>query len=212
MTPPDLARHTPVPNVVHPVIVCIGPHFRDNSRFPAFNGLDSLFGEGFCTHKPLLGQVRLNHRLAPVTMAHTVSIGHDFDQQPFLFKCFDHGVAALKSIQSFKAAGFSGHVSVVTDDFHTGQVVACTDFKVIGIMGRGNLQTAGTKRHVDIGVFDNGNLSVHQRQYNRIGFNIQITLVIRVDRHRGITQHGFRPGGCHHDCAGSVFIRIADMI
>ncbi len=70
VAPPELARQGPVPDAVHPVNVRFGvaarrklnPAVRDNLR-RAFDYLGSCH-----THKPLLGQQRLNHGLGTVTV------------------------------------------------------------------------------------------------------------------------------------------------
>ena len=187
MTPPDLARHTPVPDIIHPVVIGVGPHIRDNFGLSVFNSGDGFFSQGFDAHKPLFGQVRFNHCLAAVTVADTVFIGFNFDQQTLLIQIFYHSLAAFKSVQSFIGSGFGGHVAIVADDLQAGKVMTGTDFKVIGIMGRGDFQSPGAKGHVYIAVFNDRNFSIHQRQYDRIVSNVLIAWILGVNRHRSVT-------------------------
>ncbi len=75
--PPDLAGDAPVADIVHPVEVGILPGRGDDPGLAFRDRLDRRFGQGFHPHEPLLGDQRLDDRLAPVTVADAVGEGLD---------------------------------------------------------------------------------------------------------------------------------------
>ena len=90
-------------------------------------------------------------------------------------------------------------------------------FKVIRVMCRSDLYNAGTKFHIYIGIRNDRNLTVYNRQQNLSANQMLITLVGRVNCNRTVAQHGFRTGGRKFQkfCRAylSIFIdqRIFDM-
>ena len=84
--------------------------------------------------------------------------------------------------------------------------------KVIRVMCRSDLYNAGTKFHIYIGIRNDRNLTVYNRQQNLSANQMLITLVGRVNCNRTVAQHGFRTGGC--DFYKSAFLtddRIFDV-
>ena len=63
--------------------------------------------------------------------------------------------------------------------------------------------------HIVIG--DNGDFPTHDRQNQRLADQMPGCLIIRVDRNGGITEHGFRAGGCHLDIAILAFDGVLDV-
>ena len=53
MTPPDLAGDAPVADIVHPVIIGVGPHLRYDFGLAGFNSIDGFFRQGLHADKPL---------------------------------------------------------------------------------------------------------------------------------------------------------------
>ena len=212
VAPPDLARDAPVADVQHPVVVGLGPVGRDDGGLAGFHGLDRLFGQGFDLDEPLGGEVRLHHGLAAVAVAHTVLEGLDLFQQSLFPQGRYHGLAAGKAVHAGKAAGLFGHQAVVADHLDAGQVVAAADFKVVGVVGRGDLQGAGAKFQIHVAVPDDGDGPLHERQGHLVGLEIGVARVLRVDGHRRVAQHGFGAGGGHHDAAFGPDERIANVV
>ncbi|VTR65993.1 conserved hypothetical protein [Desulfosarcina cetonica] len=145
-------------------------------------------------------------------MAHAMAVGLDACHQPLGLKGLDHGLAAGKAIHAGKRAGRVGHAPVLADDLDTGQVVTAPDLEIVGVVGRGDLEGAGAGGKIHIGVADNGNFTVHQRQGHRLGRQVGIAFIVRVQGHGRIAQHGFRPGGGHGERAGTVGKGVTDMV
>ena len=90
-------------------------------------------------------------------------------------------------------------------------------FKIIGVMGRRNLNHTRTELHIHIGIPDNRNCPVHNGQHHLSADQMLIPLILRVNSHTGIAQHGFRTGRgkfykfLRTDCAVCFNQRIFDM-
>ena len=91
--------------------------------------------------------------------------------------------------------GSAGHVAVVGKDADDGQLMTQADLKVVGVMGRGDLDDAGALGHVGVLVADDGDLFVQQRQDDMAAMQMCIAGILAVDGHSGIAQHGLGAGG-----------------
>ena len=89
----------------------------------------------------------------------------------------------------------AGHVAVVGENAHDGQVVALAHFVVVGVMGRGDLHHTGALFHIGMLVADDGDFFIDQGQDHVAAMQMGIAGVIGVDGHGGIAQHGFGTGG-----------------
>ena len=75
------------------------------------------------------------------------------------------------------------------------------DLEVGGVVRRGHLHRPGAEGGVDRRVADDGDLPAHQRQAQGAPDQPPVALVVGVHRHRGVAEHGLRPGGGHLDAA-----------
>ena len=109
---------------------------------------------------------------------------------------FVHGILArCKEGIGSGLVGSAGHAAVVGEDADDGQVMAQTHLKVVGVVGRGDLDDTGALGHVGVLVADDGDLLVQQRQDDMAAVQVGIAGVVAVDGDSGIAQHGLRAGG-----------------
>ncbi len=73
--------------------------------------------------------------------------------------------------------------------------MAFSHLKVIGVMGRRDLNHAGSEFPVHISISDNGNDPVHNGQHHAFPDEMAVPLILRVNGHSRIPQHGLRTGG-----------------
>ena len=85
-----------------------------------------------------------------------------------------------------------------------------TQHVVVGVVGRGHLQTARTELDVYITVLDDGNDAVHQRYDDLVALEPLVLRVLGVDTHGGITHDGLWTGGSHHSVV--AFLVLVDYI
>ncbi len=101
---------------------------------------------------------------------------------------------------------------MVIHDLEQRQLVAPTDFIVIAIMGRGDLEGAGAEILFDLMIEYHRDNPVGEGQADALAGQGAVALIVGMDRNRGITEHRFRPGRRHHHVAGTVGIRVANMV
>ena len=73
--------------------------------------------------------------------------------------------------------------------------MALAYLKVVGVVGRGDLDDTGTEFTVYIFISHNGDLAVHEGQPYLTADHILITVIFGMDRDRCIAQHGLGTGG-----------------
>ena len=107
--------------------------------------------------------------------------------------------------------GSAGHVAVVGEHTHDGQVVAQTHFKVVRVVGGGDLDHTGALGHVGVLVAHNGDLLVQQGQHHMAAVQMGIAGVIAVDGNSGIAQHGLGTGGSQFQHLAGLLDRVEQV-
>jgi len=210
--PPDLARDTPVADILHPVVVGIFPLFRQDTGFSFFYRFKCSLCQRADFHIPLQRQIRLNNGLAAIAAADRHGVVLDLVKQPCFLQFVDDAGTGGKPVHPLilvtgriDDTGFVQYIDFV-------ETVAQTDLKVVEVMGRGDFDHAGSELAFHIFVRNNRNFAVDQRQDHLFADQVAVTLVFGMNRHSGIAQHGFGPGGGYGDEASRFTgYRIADM-
>ena len=96
------------------------------------------------------------------------------------------------------------HVAVIGHDIDDRQVVAQTDFIVVGVVGRGDFDDTGPELGVCVLIADEGDLLADEGQDEHLADLVLVAGVFRVDRDSGITEHGLGTGGREFHIAGTV--------
>ena len=79
-------------------------------------------------------------------------------------------------------------------------------------MGRRDLETAGTKFNIHIGISDDGNLPIHNREENFLPEVSLVSFIFGVDGHYSIAHHRLRTCGGHDQKAISLSKGIFKMV
>ena len=108
-------------------------------------------------------------------------------------------------------AGVGVHGAVVVHHVHHGQAVAQAALVVVRIVGRGDLHRARPEGRIDELVPDQGDLAADDGQDDRLAEQGRVALVLRMDRHGGVAQHGLGAGGGHGDAARAVGEGVAEV-
>ena len=115
---------------------------------------------GFILHEPLLGDQRLDHRVAAVAVPTAWACVLDLRAGPRRLQVLHELLAALEAVQPRVGArprSFMVPSSSITRT--TFEVVAQAHLEVVGVVGRGDLHRAGAERRVDEGVGDDRDLA-----------------------------------------------------
>lgn len=119
----------------------------------------------------------------------------------------DDGVAGLEAVLAEERA-VDGDDTVLVHDRHGRQVVALADREVVRVVRRGHLDRARAELRVDVGVRDDRDAAVGQRQLDQLADEVPVPLVVRVDGDGGVAEHRLGTGG--GDDHGVVPFAVAD--
>ena len=211
VTPPQLPGDTPIPHIFHPVQVGLGEALRNELGLPFLYHPDGFLCQGLHLHEPLGGDNGLHIVMAAVAGAHIVGVVLHLHQVALLLQILYNGLPGLVAVHTLVLAAVGVDLAVVVQHPDYLQVVAQTHLEVVGVMGRGHLHAAGTEVHLGVVVCHHRNFLVHQGQNHLLAHNGGVTLVIGVDTHAGIAQHGFRTGGSHNHLTGAVSQGVTDV-
>ena len=213
MAPPELARDAPVADVVHPLVVSLGPVGGDEFDAAVLHHFDGLFGQRLRLDEPLRGDQRLDRRLAALARAEAERVVFHLDQRADFFERGDHLLAGFEAVETGVGAGGGGHLAVLVDDLDLRQIVAAAGFEIVEVVRGRDLHHAGAEFGVGEIVEDDGDLAIHERQLHGLAVQIEIARVFGVDGDGGIAEHGLGPRGGDGDEAaiGSAVHGIADV-
>lgn len=92
-----------------------------------------------------------------------------------------------------------------------GRSCRSADLEVVRVVGRGDLDRAGAELGVDVGVGDDRDRTVGQRQPDPLADEVRVPLVVRVDRDGRVTEHRLGAGGGDHQCLVALAVLDRDQ-
>ncbi len=211
MAPPQLPRDAPVADVVHPLVVNLGPVVGDENNFAGIDNADGRFRERLDPDEPLGGDERLDDILGAFAPAEAHGVIFDLLDQTELFEIRHDPLARFEPVETGIAAGLLGHSGVFANDFDLGQIVALAGLKVVGIVRGRDFHDAGAEFGIGQVVENDGNFAIHQRQHHGLAVQSEVARVFRIHRDGGVAQHGLRPRGRHDEITVRAHHRIANM-
>ena len=212
MAPPDLTTDAPILNPVQPIEIGFFPIFRNELNLASFDSSDGWSGQWRGFHIPLVGQKRFDHRMAAIAAWHHQLMRLDLFHQPLLFKIGNHTLAGFEAVQAAIGSG-----SVVVDlgigseDIDDRQLMTLANCVVVEIMRRRDFDATGAETRIDVFVGDDRDLAVGQGQRYMQADQPLITLIVRMHRHSGIAEHGFRASGGNDQITATLGQRIANV-
>jgi len=211
MTPPQLAGNAPVADIFHPVEIGLTEPLGDELGLPLLDHPDGLLGQRLHLHEPLGGDDRLHVLMAAVAGTHVVAVRLHLYQVSARFQVGDNLLSGLVAVETLILSAVFVDLAVVVQHPDDLQVVAQTHLEVVGVMGGGHLDAAGAEVHFGVIVCDNRDFLIHQGQNDRLAHDVLVALVVGVDAHAGVAQHGLGTGGRHDHLTGAVGQRVTDV-
>ncbi len=195
VAPPQLARDAPVVEVVDPVEVALLHLHRVDRDAAVADRVTGGLGEGLDLDPPLEGQARLDGGAAARAVPDGVQVRALLrDDATLLAQRADDRGTGLVAVQAEEGA-VDGDDTVLVHDRHVGQVVALPDGEVVRVVRRGHLDAAGAELRVDVGVRDDGDRAVGQRELDELADQVLVALVVGVDGDGRVTEHRLGAGG-----------------
>ncbi|MDQ1094644.1 hypothetical protein QE400_004057 [Xanthomonas sacchari] len=205
VAPPQLAADAPVLDVLHPVAVGVDPVRRYELDLPGLDQLQAALGQRVHLHKPLVGEIRLDHLAGAVATRHLQLVRLGLDQDAELFQIGQHRLARVETVQAavlFRDAlverGGRG------EQVDHRQAMPHADLVVVEVVRRGHLDHAGAERAVHVVVADHRHAAAGQRQGHRLADQVRVARILRVHHHRGIAEQGLRAGGGDHQVVAGL--------
>ena len=224
VAPPQLARDTPVLDIVEPLVVGVGPVFRHHLDFAIRDFFQRDFGNRLAgkvrafrrglAHRdePLVGQHRLDHHAGTVAARHHQFVRLDGFQQALGVEVGDDLLAGGEAIHALiRNRTVFVDFCIQRQNADLVQIVALANLIIVEVVRRRDLHATGAEFLVDIFVDDNRDFTSAQWQHQHFADQVRVTLVSRIDRHCDVTQHGLGPRGGHRQVTGTVRQRIADV-
>ena len=224
VAPEELTREAPVLDVREPVAVNALPLFREDvhiTRFHRFKTdisealarMGGAFARGLAhRHVPLLGKHRLNDFTGTRHARHHVADRLRADEKALLLKVLQHGLAGFVAVHAdiLRRRVFVD-LRVLRENRDAAQIVTAADLKVVEVVSRGDLYAAGTEFAVHVGVRDNRNLTVAERQVNRVADEILVAFVLRVHGDRFVAEQRLRTGRRDDNVLSAIGCRVTDF-
>ena len=128
----------------------------------------------------------------------------DMVEQVVLLKPLDDGLAALLAGHTGELAVALNDHRVLVEDVNLRQVVSLTHGVVVGVVGRRNLNEAGTKVGVDMPILKDRNLTVYDGELNCLTHEGGLLGVLRGDGDARVAEHGLGARGGDDDVVLAV--------
>ena len=204
VAPPQLTRDAPILEVLHPGGVGLRPARGVEGDLAGVDGVERRPLELVDGHEPLLGQPRLQGGVATVAVHDGVVELFDMIEQTVLVEPLDNGLAALVAVHAGELAVALDDHRVLIEDVDLRQVVGLTHGVVVGVVGRGDLNEAGTEVGVDVPILKDGDLTVDDRQHDGLAHEGGLLGVLRRDGDARVAEHGLGARGGDDDVVLAV--------
>ena len=181
MAPPELARHAPGLDVLHPVEIGLFPVLRHEDGAAVAHRFERRLRQGLGVDIPLVGEERLDHHIGAVAVRHHVRVGLDLVEQALLLQARDDFLARLETIHAVHRQGFveiGGRLHAIeevlvvlqrelrldVEDVDQRQIVAAADLEIVEVMRRRDLHRARALFRIGIIIADDRDAAADQRQ------------------------------------------------
>ncbi len=149
--------------------------------------------------------------MAALAGAHVVLEGLHLNEVAALLQILHNLLAGFHAGEAGVLATVLVDGAVLVHHVDDGQVVALAHLEVVGVVGGGDFHHTGAEVHLHVLIGHNGDFLVHQGQDDVLAHQVLVALVLGVDRHGGIAQHGLRAGGGQLDVAAAVGQGVAQV-
>ena len=195
VTPPELSRDAPGLDVAHPLEIGVLPLPGHEPGLAALDRRDRRAGQGGRVGEPLVGKPGLDGDARAIAVRHHVELLLDLLQQAPLVHFGDDLLACFVAVEAAKALGCRVvDVGVLIENIDQLEVVAAADLEVVEVVGRCHLDRARALLWVGIVVGDDDQAALGRGLDAELADQCGIALVVRMDRHGGVSKHCLRPG------------------
>ena len=213
LPPPQLAGDAPVAGILHPMAVSVAVFVRDELDPAGFHLVKGLGCKFTHLEEPLCGQFRLDHGISPLRIPHGRGVVLYLFEVSGLLKHADYLLPGFETVFSDKDGSLFVEPSMVVDYVDDRQVVPQSDLIVVGIVGRGDLEAAGTELQIHIVVLDDGDFPSYEGDQDFLAPEPKVPLVLGIDAYRSIRHDRLGAGGGDHQVlVGRIPVAVGDEV
>ena len=204
VAPPELARDAPVLEVLHPGEVGARPAVGVEGDLAVPHDLGGTLLELVDGHEPLLGEPRLERRVAAVAVHDGVVDLLDVVEEPVALEPVDDCHARLIAAHARELAVAVDHVRRLVEDVDLLEAMRLAHGIVVGVVGGRDLDEARAEARIDVPVGEDGDLAVDDREHDRAANELDLLGVLRGDGDSGVAEHGLGARRGHGDVVDAV--------
>ena len=156
MSPPYLSGYAPIFDVIHPFVIDALPICGNDACPPLLHSSDCLLCQRAHLDKPLLGEEGFNHCLAAVAVPHRMAVRLDLFKLSSALQILQDLLAAFEPIHVLVRPCQFVHSALFVDHLYSFKPMGISNFKVVGVMGRGDLQGPGSKFRIHVCIKNDG--------------------------------------------------------
>ena len=204
VAPPQLAADAPILEVLHPGGVGLRPARGVEGDLAGVDGVERRPLELVDGDEPLLRQPRLQGGVATVAVHDGVIMLLDVVEQVVILEPLDDGLAALVAVHAGELAVALNNYRVLIENVNLRQVVGLTHGIVVGVVGRCDLDKAGTEVGINVPILKDGNLAVDDGKLDGLTHKGGLLGILRGDGDARVTEHGLGARGGDDDVVLAV--------
>ena len=213
LPPPQLARDTPVLDVLHPVAVDIPVLLRHETYLVVEHCPQSRFGNLLHRHEPLHRQFRFDGHARTLRIAHVVGVCFGLLEQAGRLEVLLDLLADSKAVHADIHADLVVDRTVVVENIDCFERILLAEHVVVDVVRRRNLQRTRTETYIHIAVADQGYRTPHERHDDTRTLRQRcITLIFGIDAQRRIAQNGLRTRRGNYDITVRTLDGIAQVV
>ncbi|MBA7656365.1 hypothetical protein ES703_64289 [subsurface metagenome] len=194
MSPPQLPRDTPIPNIFQPVEINLFPSGQVKGNITSLYNLNCLFCKRFHFYEPLFRKIGLNYCIAAVTVANRIGVLCDLLQESHLFQITNKCFSGIKPIHSLILTCFLCHFSFTIYNKDYIKIMSFRYLEIIRIVCWSDLYESRSKFWVYKIIFDYLYLSPNYWDNYPLIFIRFKSFISRMICKSCITKHRF--GSC----------------
>ena len=175
------------------------------------NGLNGRLCHLIHLNEPLGFYHGFDGSTAAIMCTYIMRMRFNTNQQPQFLQLCNDSFSCLITIHAFVFGTYTVHGSIIVHYVDFRQIVTTSNFKVVGVMSRCDLNRTCTKFFIYIAVGNDGNFLIHNGQDQSFTYQMSISFIIGMNSYCGITQHSLRTGGGDFNKFIAVLNGIFDM-
>ena len=119
-----------------------------------------------------------------------------FYKKSHFIHLFNNNVSGFVTIHTLEFSTIFVDSCIIIKHINHFKIMSLTNFKIVRVVCRCNLNNTCSKFHINIFVCKYRNLTIHKRKKHLLSNNILVSIIIRINCNSSISQHSLRTSCC----------------